>query len=178
MTCLLCASTADLAQVTLEPRRTPADEVTLCDGCRSHLSGAALRDAAAAAFLRDTIWSTDEVTQALSWRMLTRLSGEAWATELLEQVWLDEGLAAWAAAGLAAAAAGDEALVVRDSNGTPLVEGDAVTLIKDLEVKGVGFTAKRGTIVKGIHLTDDAGMVEGRVNGITIVLKTQFLKKA
>jgi protein PhnA len=178
MSCLLCASTADLVQVTLEPRRTPADQVTLCEGCRSHLDGAVLRDAASAAFLRDTIWSTDEVTQALSWRMLTRLSGEAWATELLEQVWLDEALASWAAAGLAAAAAGDEALMVRDSNGTPLVEGDAVTLIKDLEVKGAGFTAKRGTLVKGIHLTDDAGMVEGRVNGIAIVLKTQFLKKA
>ena len=178
MTCLLCASTADLVPVTLEPRRTPADLVTLCDGCRSHLDGAALRDAASAAFLRDTIWSTDEVTQALSWRMLSRYAGEAWATELLEQVWLEERLAAWAAAGLTSAAAGDEALMVRDSNGTPLVEGDAVTLIKDLEVKGAGFTAKRGTLVKGIHLTDDAGMVEGRVNGITIVLKTQFLKKA
>ncbi len=178
MSCLLCASTADLLQVTLEPRRTPADEVTLCGACRSHLEGASLRDAASAAFLRDTIWSTDEVTQALSWRMLSRYSGEAWATELLEQVWLDEALAAWAAAGLAAAAAGDEALMVRDSNGTLLIEGDAVTLIKDLEVKGAGFTAKRGTLVKGIHLTDDAGMVEGRVNGIAIVLKTQFLKKA
>lgn len=178
MTCLLCASTADLVPVTLEPRRTPADLVTLCDGCRSHLDGAALRDAASAAFLRDTIWSTDEVTQALSWRMLSRYPGEAWATELLEQVWLDEALASWAAAGLDATAAGDDALLVRDSNGTPLVEGDAVTLIKDLEVKGAGFTAKRGTLVKGIHLTDDAAMVEGRVNGITIVLKTQFLKKA
>jgi protein PhnA len=178
MPCLLCASTADLVQVTLEPRRTPADEVTLCDGCRSHLDGAALRDAASAAFLRDTIWSTDEVTQALSWRMLSRCAGEAWATELLEQVWLEERLAAWAAAGLTSAAAGDDALLVRDSNGTPLIEGDAVTLIKDLEVKGAGFTAKRGTLVKAIHLTDDAGMVEGRVNGITIVLKTQFLKKA
>jgi len=178
MTCLLCASTADLVQATLEPSRTPADEATLCGACRSHLDGTGLRDAASAAFLRDTIWSTDEVTQALSWRMLSRYAGEAWATELLEQVWLDEALASWAAAGLAAAAAGDEALMVRDSNGTLLIEGDAVTLIKDLEVKGAGFTAKRGTLVKGIHLTDDAGMVEGRVNGITIVLKTQFLKKA
>jgi protein PhnA len=177
MTCLLCASTADLVPVTLEPRRTPADLVTLCGACRSNLEGTSLRDAAACAFLRDTIWSTDEVTQALSWRMLSRYAGEPWATELLEQVWLDEALAAWAAAGLASAATGDEALMVRDSNGTPLAEGDAVTLIKDLEVKGAGFTAKRGTLVKGIHLTDDAAMVEGRVNGITIVLKTQFLKK-
>lgn len=68
--------------------------------------------------------------------------------------------------------------MVGASNGTPLAEGDAVALIKELEVKGAGFTAKRGTLVKGIHLTADAGMVEGRANGITIVLKTQFLKKA
>lgn len=178
MSCLLCAATTDLAQVTLDPRRTPADEVTLCTACRRHLDGIALRDEASAAFLRDTIWSTDEVTQALSWRMLTRLADVPWAAELLEQVWLEESLAAWAAAGLSGAAPSDDALVVRDSNGATLAEGDAVTLIKDLEVKGAGFTAKRGTLVKGIHLTDDAAMVEGRVNGITIVLKTQFLKKA
>lgn len=178
MPCLLCASTADLVQVTLTPTPAPVDSATLCAACRLHLEGGSLRDAVACAFLRDTIWSTDEVTQALSWRMLSRYAGEAWATELLEQVWLDERLAAWAAAGLAAAAAPGDALMVRDSNGTPLVEGDAVTLIKDLEVKGAGFTAKRGTLVKGIHLTDEAGMVEGRVNGIAIVLKTQFLKKA
>ena len=178
MSCLLCAATADLAQVIVEPRRTPSDEVTLCVACRRHLEGTALRDEASAAFLRDTIWSTDEVTQALSWRMLTRLADAPWAAELLEQVWLDEALAAWAAAGLASLPAGDDAMVVRDSNGTNLVEGDSVTLIKDLEVKGAGFTAKRGTLVKGIHLTDDPGLVEGRVNGITIVLKTPFLKKA
>lgn len=65
-----------------------------------------------------------------------------------------------------------------DSNGTPLTEGDAVTPIKDLDVKGAGFTAKRGTLVKNIHLTDDPGLVEGRVNGMVIVLETGFLKRA
>ena len=64
-----------------------------------------------------------------------------------------------------------------DSNGTELMEGDAVTLIKNLEVKGGGFTAKRGTAVKNIRLTDDSGLVEGKVNGMQIVLKTEFLKK-
>jgi protein PhnA len=59
-----------------------------------------------------------------------------------------------------------------------LVDGDAVTLIKDLDVKGANFTAKRGTLVKGIRLTDDPALVEGRVNGIAIYLKTAFLKKA
>ena len=65
-----------------------------------------------------------------------------------------------------------------DSHGTPLASGDSVTLIKDLDVKGAGFVAKRGTLVKNIRLTGDPAHVEGKVNGVAIVLKTQFLKKA
>ena len=42
---------------------------------------------------------------------------------------------------------------VKDSNGTPLSEGDSVTVIKDLKVKGTSLTIKRGTLIKGIHLT-------------------------
>ncbi|MDD4885088.1 PhnA domain-containing protein, partial [Sulfuricurvum sp.] len=53
-----------------------------------------------------------------------------------------------------------------------------VTLIKDLEVKGAGFTAKRGTIVKNIRLTDDPKYIEGKINGSTIVLVAAFMKKA
>jgi len=59
-----------------------------------------------------------------------------------------------------------------------LTSGDSVTLIKDLDVKGTSFVAKRGTLVKGIRLTDNPEHVEGRVNKVSIVLKTQFLKKA
>ena len=67
---------------------------------------------------------------------------------------------------------------VKDSNGTLLVEGDSVTLIKDLKVKGSSLTLKRGTMVKNIRLTNSAGEVEGRAGGSTMVLKTEFLKKA
>ena len=68
---------------------------------------------------------------------------------------------------------------VKDSNGTSLSEGDSVTLIKDLKVKGTSVTLKRGTLVKGIHLTDDAEEVECRVEKVKgLVLKTCFLKKA
>jgi len=66
----------------------------------------------------------------------------------------------------------------KDSNGTTLVAGDSVTLIKDLDVKGAGFTAKRGTVVKNISLTDKPEHIEGRVNGTRIVLLTKFLKKS
>jgi protein PhnA len=66
----------------------------------------------------------------------------------------------------------------KDSNGTLLTEGDSVTLIKDLKVKGSSLTLKRGTMVKNIRLTNSAGEVEGRAGGSTMVLKTEFLKKA
>ena len=63
-------------------------------------------------------------------------------------------------------------IIVKDSNGTILSNGDSVTLIKDLKVKGTSVTLKRGTLVKNIRLTDDAEEIEG------LVLKTCFLKKA
>lgn len=67
---------------------------------------------------------------------------------------------------------------VKDSNGTLLGEGDSVTLIKDLKVKGTSVTLKRGTMVKGIHLTDNEEEVECRVEKVKgLVLKTCFLKK-
>lgn len=67
---------------------------------------------------------------------------------------------------------------VKDSNGTLLNEGDSVTLIKDLKVKGSSSVLKRGTMVKNIRLTDNDDEIEGRVNKEMMVLRTEFLKKA
>lgn len=66
---------------------------------------------------------------------------------------------------------------VKDSNGAILIDGDSVTLIKDLKVKGSSLVLKRGTVVKKIKLTDDAAEVDCRINGSGIVLRTEFLKK-
>ena len=66
---------------------------------------------------------------------------------------------------------------VKDSNGNVLQDGDNVTLIKDLKVKGSSLTLKRGTVVKKIKLTDDPDEVDCRINGSGIVLRTEFLKK-
>ena len=66
-----------------------------------------------------------------------------------------------------------------DSNGAVLQAGDAVTLIKDLTVKGAGFTAKRGTAVRNISLVpDNSEHIEGRINGQQIVILTQFVKRS
>ena len=70
-------------------------------------------------------------------------------------------------------------IIVKDSNGTILNSGDSVTLIKDLKVKGTSVTLKRGTLVKNIHLTDDAEEIECNADKVRgLVLKTCFLKKA
>src|SRR5690606_7250032 len=108
--------------------------------------------------------------------LLRALPDEGWAVDLLGQLYLDEETLAWAEAGLSAGAS-DAARPTLDSNGAVLVDGDSVTLIKDLEVKGAGFTAKRGTLVKNIRLTDDPELIDARVNKIAIVLKSCFLQK-
>lgn len=67
----------------------------------------------------------------------------------------------------------------RDSNGTILADGDNVTLIKDLKVKGTCVTLKRGTLVKAILLTGDPDEIECRVEKVKgLVLRTEFFKKA
>ena len=67
--------------------------------------------------------------------------------------------------------------VAKDSNGAELFDGDAVTVIKDLKVKGSSMVIKRGTKVKSIRLTDDPEHVDCKIEGSSIVLKTCFLKK-
>ena len=66
---------------------------------------------------------------------------------------------------------------VKDSNGNLLSEGDSVTIIKDLKVKGSSSVIKRGTTVKNIRLTDNEKEIEGKVEKTVMVLKTEFLKK-
>lgn len=67
---------------------------------------------------------------------------------------------------------------VKDSNGNVLSDGDSVTLIKDLKVKGTSTTLKRGTMVKNIKLTDNEDEIDCRVNKVAMVLRTEFVKKA
>lgn len=67
---------------------------------------------------------------------------------------------------------------VVDSNGSELFDGDDVTVIKDLKVKGSSMVVKRGTRARGIRLSsDDPTHVQAKVDGQTIFLKTEFLKK-
>tara|TARA_B100000795_G_scaffold185045_1_gene140505 strand:+ start:497 stop:703 length:207 start_codon:yes stop_codon:yes gene_type:complete len=68
-------------------------------------------------------------------------------------------------------------MMVKDANNNLLKDGDTVKLIKDLKLKGTSSTLKRGTTVKNIRLTDNENEIDCRVNKMSIVLKTEFVKK-
>lgn len=71
----------------------------------------------------------------------------------------------------------DEEIIVKDSNGNILEDGDSVMPIKDLNVKGSSLNLKRGTVIKGIRLIGETDAVECRIGRQQLVLKTCFLKK-
>ncbi len=93
----------------------------------------------------------------------------------------DEASGEWVPASQLAAngvVADDDATVVRDAVGNVLADGDQVTLIKDLTVKGAGQTLKRGTVIKSIRLTGDAQEIDCKFDGIKgLVLRAEFVRK-
>jgi protein PhnA len=174
--CELCSGGEELAAHNVNPGPPSGvdESVLLCGACRAAVaSGAALTDARWYC-LKESIWSEAAPVQVLTYRLLkSRTDHAPWAVDLLDQAYLADEVLSWAERGLKA----ENTLEVRDSNGSRLSDGDAVTLIRDLPVKGANFTAKRGTLVKSIRLGEDPTHVEGRVNKVSIMLKTCFLKR-
>ena len=90
----------------------------------------------------------------------------------------DEATGEWVSAADAASQPNADAIEVRDAVGNVLADGDQVTLIMDLTVKGAGQTLKRGTLIKSIRLTGDAQEIDCRYDGIKgLVLRAEFVKK-
>jgi len=180
--CELCAATQNLAIYPVPPHSTnnPNECILTCETCRQQLNNPDTVDANHWRCLNDSMWSPVPAVQVMAWRILMRLRAEGWPQDLLDMLYLDDETLAWAqATGEGADKNNEDAIQHRDSNGAVLTAGDTVTLTKDLNVKGAGFTAKRGTAVRGISLVpDNAEHIEGRVNGQQIVILTQFVKKS
>ena len=182
--CELCGSHESLSVVEVPPSDAPdADRCALiCETCSGQIAASDTSDVAHWRCLSDSMWSETPAVKVLTWRLLKRFEAQAWAKDLLDQMYLDEDTQQWAnSVSLSdqSASDGEEGSAPTvDSNGATLISGDSVCIIKDLNVKGTTFTAKRGTIVRNIRLTNNPEHVEGRVNGTVIVLKTCFLKKA
>lgn len=174
--CTLCGGDAEEGHFTVAdaPAGCGDANLALCPTCTTGATGNEDLSGGHWYCLQESIWSEVPAVQVVSYRLLHRLSGQTWAVDLLEQAYLADEVLAWAKEGLLARAEGPTVL---DSNGVVLQEGDSVTLIKDLSIKGANFTAKRGTLVKDIHLGDDATHIEGRINRMSIMLKTCFLKR-
>jgi len=171
--CELCGSKEDLSVFEVSPSDGSVDQAILvCSKCNEQLSDMKNLDETHWHCLNESMWSEVDAVKVVAYRVLKTLKNQ----ELLDMIYLEDDKIAWAEEGLFA---DENKAIHRDSNGVILTAGDTVNIIKDLEVKGAGFTAKRGTAVRNISLPhDDDKHIEGRVNGVKIMILTQYLKKA
>ena len=178
--CELCGATENLGVYEVPPDSDGSVDKTvlICETCREQIDNPDKVDVNHWRCLNDSMWSQVPAVQVMAWRMLTRLSAEGWPQELLDMLYLDDDTLAWAKA-TGEGEAAEEGVQHVDCHGAVLEAGDTVTLVKDLNVKGANFTAKRGTAVRGISLVpDNPEQIEGRVNGQQIVILTKFVKKS
>lgn len=177
--CELCGATEKLAIYHVPPNHNEQinKSIYACETCISQINDAETMNANHWRCLNDSMWSEVKAVQIVAWRMLHRLKKEGWPQDLLDMMYLDEDDLAWAAA-TGEAEDKENAIKHLDVNGVQLQAGDSVVLIKDLNVKGANFVAKRGTPVRNISLVhDNAEHIEGRVNGQHIVIVTKYVKK-
>jgi protein PhnA len=176
--CELCAATEDLAAFAVAPKTgdNAEDCIFACGVCREQLADFAHLDANHWHCLNGSMWNTEPAVQVVVWRLLHQLRNEGGFQDMLDSLYLDEETLRWAEALETEKSAAVQHL---DSNGAILEAGDTVVLIKDLDVKGATFTAKRGTAVRRISLVqDNAEQIEGKINGQQIVILTKFVKKS
>lgn len=176
-TCELCTSNNNLSVYPVPPTSdlSAQQSILVCQTCLDQIEGKVDLDMNHWRCLTDSMWNQEPAVQVMSYRMLHKLSTESWAQDALDMIYMEDDVKTWAEQGIAAA---EREGPTRDSNGAELLDGDDVTLIKDLKVKGANFTAKQGTLVRGISLTDNPEHIEGKVNGTRIVLVAAYLKKA
>lgn len=178
-TCELCSSTENLnVYLVLDsPKDEEESSILICDTCKEQIEDPEKVAPNHWRCLNDSMWSTIPAVQVMAWRMLNRLRGEGWPQDLLDMMYMDDELKAWASAGTKTEDTA-AAIVHKDSNGATIEAGDSVVLIKDLNVKGSSMIAKRGTAVRRVSLVhDNEEQIEGKVEGQQIVILTKFVKK-
>ncbi len=174
-TCELCGAKEDLQAISVEPKE---DNLIACSTCRTQIENPESMDANHWRCLNDAMWSEHQAVKIMAWRLLNRLKAEGWPRDLLDMMYLEEDEQEWAKASGDGVEEDENKIVHKDANGAILNAGDSVVLIKDLNVKGANFTAKRGTAVRNISLVhDNPEQIEGKVDGQHIVILTQYVKK-
>ena len=174
--CEISGTEHDLVVYVLPPtnERTVENSVLMAKYLKDQIENPETTDEKDWRGLSESMWSEHLPVQIVSWRMLARLKN----TDLLDMMYLDEEALEWAKATGEGEEEDENKIVHKDSNGVTLLDGDSVVLIKDLDVKGATFTAKRGAAVHNIKLVwDDANLIEGRVENQNIYILTQYVKK-
>ncbi len=179
-TCELCEA-AEANNIYNVPHGSGAEidtNIHVCDKCLAQINiTEELESAYWSAFLPTTMWSEVAAVQVMAWRMLNRFREETWAHDALEMLYLNDDDLEWAKASGEHLSDVEDSLH-RDCNGTLLIGGDTVTLIKDLDVKGSTLNAKMGTAVRNIRLDpNNPEFIEGRIDGQNIVILTKFVRK-
>ncbi|MEE9373782.1 MAG: PhnA domain-containing protein [Saprospiraceae bacterium] len=173
--CELCGAQNELHSHVVAPKTglDISEQIAICSKCINQIENEEQIDINHWRCLNDSAWSAEPAVQVTSYRMLNKLRGEGWAQDLLGIMYMEGDTKKWAQS-----LESDVSIVHKDSNGNILKNGDTVTLIKDLDVKGGGFTAKRGAAVRRISLVaDNAEHIQGRINDQTIIILTKFVKK-
>jgi protein PhnA len=174
--CEISGTEHDLVVYVLPPtnERTVENSVLIAKHLKDQIENPETTDEKDWRGLSESMWSEHLPVQILSWRMLARLKNN----DLLDMMYLDEEALEWAKATGEGEEEDENKIIHKDSNGVTLLDGDSVVLIKDLDVKGATFTAKRGAAVHNIKLVwDDANLIEGRVENQNIYILTQYVKK-
>lgn len=176
-TCELCNASEKLSVYDVPPVTLASldKSVLVCSTCLRQIENPNEIELTHWRCLNDSMWSTTPAVQVMAWRMLNRLKDEGWPNDLLEMLYIEDEVKKWAMADNTIRTI-DEATT--DCNGAELLAGDNVTLTKDLYIKGANFTAKRGTLIKAISLSDNSYQIEGNINGTRTVLAGKYLKKA
>ena len=177
--CEVCGSGENLSVYMVPPYEDDSYDrhAYICSTCKDQIDDASKTDANHWRCLNDSMWSEVPAVKVIAYRMLMRLRPEGWPQDLLDMIYLSDDEMAWAKS-FGDGVADEDKVIHKDCNGAVLSAGDTVTLIKDLNVKGGGFTAKRGTAVRNITLDpDNAQYIEGKVDGQKIVIITEYVKK-
>ncbi|NMP33242.1 PhnA domain protein [Thalassotalea sp. M1531] len=175
--CELCGTSEGLTIYPLPPENDGSANkaILICSTCHNQIEKEVGMDVNHWRCLNDSMWNQEPAVQVISYVMLERLSSESWAQDALDMIYLEDDVKSWAERVIAMTQDAEPTL---DFNGNQLQAGDNVSLAKDLVVKGANFTAKQGTMVRGISLTENPLHIEGKVNGTRIVIIAAYCKKS
>ncbi len=166
MSCAICSADTKTTKYQVKPKECSID---ICDICLSQIDQPDPQklDTDHLRCLDNSMWSENVAVQVVVYRLFAKLSDQ----DKLGMMYLEDETLNWAKQ--------DESHDIhKDAHGVVLNNGDTVTIIKDLPVKGAGFVAKQGLVVKNISLDkSDNSLVLGKINGTAIYLKCSFIKK-